>query len=265
MNITYQANQVKQYDHDRYICCLFASSAEQTRLFTILAFNTEISLISEQTSDLAPALMRITWWQDAIDDLYQGKLRQHSLIKDLNEIIVQQKIPVELFRRFLQARMIELHKQPPKNMAELIHFSENTGANLLEIIAYSVNFLQPERFRNLGTAWSLLGILRSIKYIKQTGKPMLFPLELLTDNFVIGDQCSKIIVKEIANEAEKLLNQVEQNLFSKSTAALDLLFFLAQYYLRLLKKNDYDILSDKLSLNPVFKQLYLSYRYLRFC
>lgn len=263
MNLQHQTLQVKRYDHDRYICGLFAKNDQRDDLFTILAFNSEISLISEQTSDIMPALIRITWWQDAIDDLYNNKIRQHSLIKDLNRIIIEKKIPHELFKQLLQGRMTELHQNSPQNMEELIDFAQKTGGNLLEICGHAINIKNPIRLRKLGIAWSLIGILRSTKYNNQTNKPLLFPLNLLPNNFKIKSDDSKKIAKSIAMEAERFLNQVDYSLFRKSTASLDLIYFLSKIYLKLLKKCEYDIFSEKLSLNPVFKQLYLFYQFLK--
>ncbi len=263
MNLQHQALQVKKYDHDRYLCCLFAKEENRNDLLTILAFNSEISLISEQTSDLSPALIRITWWQDAIDDLYQGKVRQHSLIIALEKIITEHKIPRELFSNLLQARMIELYQQPPSTTLELIQFAEKTGGNLLKICAYVIDQKNLEQYKNIGTAWSLIGILRSIKYLPQTHKPLLFPTDLLPKNFKLGDDDSRIITKIIVNEAQLLLSKVDRSLFRKSSAVLDLLYYLNLYYIKLLKRSGYNILSDKLNFNPVFKQLYLLYQFLK--
>jgi phytoene/squalene synthetase len=259
--MSYHISQVKNYDHDRYVCCLFANELDRDKLFSIFAFNIEIALISEQTSDLTPALMRITWWQDAIDDLYQGKIRPHSLINDLNKLIVKYKIPKKLFDDLLNARMIELYQDPPLNMEELKLFSERTGANLLEIAARCLDLANPEKFRPLGSAWSLLGMLRSVKYVTQTRKFIPFPKDLLPQNFKLGDSDNKLIVKQVVREIELLLTQVDQALFTKSSASLDLLFFLSRYYIKLLKKNDYDVFTSQLLINPVLKQLYLLYKY----
>ena len=263
MNLQHQTLQVKKYDHDRYLCCLFAKEKNRDQLLTILAFNSEIALISEQTSDLTPALIRITWWQDAIDDLYQGKIRQHSLIIALEQIITEHKIPQHLFSNLLQARMIELYQQPPSTTLELIKFAEKTGGNLLEICAYAIDSDNFEQYKNIGTAWSLIGILRATKYLAQTRKPLLFPTELIPKNFKIGDDNSRIITKIIINEAQLLLNKIDRSVFCKSTAALDLLYYLNLYYIKLIKQSGYNILNDKLSFNPVFKQLYLLYQFLK--
>jgi hypothetical protein len=241
MDISYQALQVKQYDRDRYICCLFASEEARAKLFTILSFNSEVAAILTQTSELTPALIRITWWQDAIDDLYNGKVSQHSLIQSLNLII--DKIPHKLIAHLMHARMLELYQNPIHSIDELVVFAEETGANLLEIMALSLGIQDSERYRPLGIAWALLGNLRSPEYLR---------LEKL----------NKDIIKSIIGEIQKYLAMMDSKLFSKSTAAIDLLYYLAKYYLRLIIKADYDIYSDKLKVNPVIKQLYLSYRYL---
>ena len=245
MNLSYAANQVKKYDHDRYICCLFAPKNVMEKLFTILNFNAEISSISEQTSELTPALIRITWWQDAIANLYQGKIQSHSLIKALNEIIAEANIPQALFTDLLEARMLELHQE----VAYDAIFAKKTGGNLLEIMALSLGIKETLRFKPIGIAWALLGILRSAKYAASLRKILPFALD------------NKAYVIDICKEIEKYLAMVDINEFNKASAPLDLLFYLAQYYLKLLIKADYDLLSDKLSINPMLKQLYLSYRY----
>jgi phytoene/squalene synthetase len=262
MKLPYRASQVKQYDHDRYICCLFSPEIVQEKLFSILSFNIEIATISEQTSDLTPALIRITWWQDAIDNLYKGQVHQHSLVKALNEIILDNKIPKDLITELLKARMLELHQQPLKSMEELIYFAKGTGSNLLEILGFILDAKAPEFYRPLGIAWSLLGILRSAKYSKSLNKILLFPQDLMPNNFKLGDHNTKTIVQLIVNIIEENLSIIDPKQFSKSTASVDLLYYLSKYYLKLIIKNDYNILCNNLSINPVIKQLYLLYRYL---
>lgn len=262
MKISYRASQVKQYDHDRYICCLFSPEIIQEKLFSILSFNIEIATILEQTSELTPALIRITWWQDAIDSLYKGQVHQHSLVKALNELILDKKIPKFLIAELLESRMLELHQQPLQSMDELISFAHKTGANLLEILSLILGAKAPEFYRPLGIAWSLLGILRSAKYAKSLGRILLFPKNLMTDDFELNHPHSKDIVKIIIAEIEKNLALIDPKYFSKATASIDLLYYLNKYYLKLIIKNDYNISSSNLSINPVIKQLYLLYRYI---
>ena len=66
------AQEVRRHDWDRYLFTLFAPADVREDLFTILAFNTEIARIPDMVSEPLLGQIRLQWWQDSINKIYEG-------------------------------------------------------------------------------------------------------------------------------------------------------------------------------------------------
>src|SRR5258708_24245400 len=73
----YCAQQVRRFDHDRYLGTMFAREPVQARLFALYAFNVEIARVREIVSEPVIGQMRLQWWRDAITEFAAGAVRRH--------------------------------------------------------------------------------------------------------------------------------------------------------------------------------------------
>src|SRR5258708_38864649 len=72
----YCAQQVRRFDHDRYLGTMFAREPVQARLFALYAFNVEIARVREIVSEPVIGQMRLQWWRDAITEFAAGAARR---------------------------------------------------------------------------------------------------------------------------------------------------------------------------------------------
>ena len=82
MSLTYCGNLVRQQDPDRFLLSLFVPAKVRPALWALYAFNYEIAKTREVVSETATGLIRLTWWREAIDEIYQGRpVRQHQVVQ----------------------------------------------------------------------------------------------------------------------------------------------------------------------------------------
>ncbi len=72
---------VRRYDEDRWLASRFAPADVRARLIAIYALNHEIARTAEVVSTPALVDIRLTWWREAIDEVYAGKtVRSHPAL-----------------------------------------------------------------------------------------------------------------------------------------------------------------------------------------
>jgi len=84
---SYCAQLLRRQDADRYLTALFAPGDRREALFALYAFNLEVARAREVVSEPFMGLIRLQWWRDALDEVYQGRIRAHEVIRPLASAI----------------------------------------------------------------------------------------------------------------------------------------------------------------------------------
>ena len=95
--LSYPASLVRQHDHDRFLCSLFAPSEKREGLFALYAVNSEIARTREIVSEPMLGLIRLQWWREAIDSVYSDTPREHEVVKALHTLVQHTALSREYF------------------------------------------------------------------------------------------------------------------------------------------------------------------------
>ena len=80
--------RAKQHDLALYFCCRLAPTAHQSGLFTLMALDAELAKIPHITQEEMIRMIRLTWWREAIEEIYAGKVpRAHEVVQPLADLI----------------------------------------------------------------------------------------------------------------------------------------------------------------------------------
>src|SRR5689334_8352843 len=110
-SLSYCGDIVRTYDHDRYLCALFAPEAVRESWFALFAFNHELAAIPESVSEEMLGFIRFAWWREALDEIYLHKTpRSHPVVHALEHAIHEHKLPRAPFDSLLDAREARLSK-----------------------------------------------------------------------------------------------------------------------------------------------------------
>jgi phytoene synthase len=170
---SYCADQVRRFDHDRYLTSLFAPAGRREDLFALYAFNLEVAKTAEVVSEPALGQMRLQWWRDAIEGIYAGQPPRHEVAAPLAEAVQRHGLDRGAFERLIEAREFDLDEAPPETLAALEDYAEATSAGLVQLALRVLGAPGCETQegreavaagRHVGIAWALVGLLRAVPF-----------------------------------------------------------------------------------------------------
>ena len=186
----YCADQVRRYDHDRYLCALFAPEPSRPHLFALYAFNIEVAKVREVIREPMMGQIRLQWWREAIERALTGDPRHHPVALALAEAIRVRSLPHASFERLLDAREFDLSEGPPEDLAALEAYAEATSSTLVQLslaVLGEWGEKVQEAGRHAGIAWALTGLLRAVPF-HAAQRRLYLPNDLLRRQGVRSDR-----------------------------------------------------------------------------
>lgn len=90
--LSYCVQQVRNYDYHHYLCLLELPPNMRKAAFALRAFNVETARAMDVASNPSIGLMRLVWWQEAIDKIFSNKLIEHPVAQALSSVISEHKV-----------------------------------------------------------------------------------------------------------------------------------------------------------------------------
>jgi len=242
------ANEVCRHDWERFICTLFAPEDRREDLFTLLAFNSELARTREMVTEPLIGEMRLQWWRDAIDGIYDGsrdEVSGHYVLEHLPGVIRGRGLSKDLFDRLIDARLADLSDQPPAQKDTLLSYASNTSSalNLLQLEVLGHRDTLEAQAEALGVAWALTGLMRAVPALGTQGRSPL-PLDLIdaTRDLTVINEDVKRAVETVCTDARRYLDKAigPRSASKAESRSLFLLAPLCRNYLNKLARANYD-------------------------
>ncbi len=248
----YCGEELRRYDHDRYLTCLFAPRAARADLFALYAFNLEVAKTPEVVSEAMLGQIRLQWWRESIEGIYAGNPRHHEVVEPLARAVAAHSLTHGHFERLIDAREADLTQEPPESLAALEAYAEATSSTLVWL-ALEILGAKDEASRragqSLGIAWAYLGLLRALPF-HAARRQLYLPRDLMDEvnlaptEVFAGNTSPALrdVVRRIAGEAERHLGDARGRRASLPRAAGVALLpgRLADGYLAVLAKVGHD-------------------------
>ncbi len=215
-NLSYCATKVRTYDHDRFLCALFAPEDLREDLFALYAFHLEIAKTREVVSEPLLGQIRLQWWREAIAAIYDGGApRRHAVLEPLATAISRHHLSRDYFDRMIDGRETDLADQPPATLEALVEYAEATAVPLINLSLEILNAATPSALaaaRHAGIAVALAGLLRAVPFHARAQR-LYLPADLLAAHHVRisdvfagkADAGLSAIIKTVANRAWKAI------------------------------------------------------------
>lgn len=158
-------------DPDRRLAALFAPADARARLFALYAFNHEIGKIAEATSEGMIGEMKLTWWRDAVEDIYaaEPRVRRHDVAEGLAGLAG--RIGREDIMALIDARIDDVRARPFASLDEILAYVDATAGRLMRLaLRLCEAELDEATLRAAGRAWGLTGLLRAFPVRAQIGR-----------------------------------------------------------------------------------------------
>lgn len=162
---------LKNEDPDRRLAALFATPRQRDGLFALYAFNHEIARVAESTSEGLIGEMKLTWWRDAVADLYapEPKVRRHAVTEALVPLtgLIRRDDLLEL----VDARLDDIAARPFARLEEVLDYVDATAGALMRMACQVCEAEVDEaQVREAGRAWGLTGLLRAFPVRARIGR-----------------------------------------------------------------------------------------------
>lgn len=193
---------VRAADHDRYVSALYAPENKREALFSLYAFNAEISGIRDRIREALPGEVRLQWWRDVIvadDDAAaggDGANIGHPVADALKATISAHRLPKPAFENMLEARIFDLYDDPMPSRTDLEGYCGETAAALIQLAAMVLDPAEAPRFAELagraGCAQAMTGLLLLLP-LHRRRRQCFVPADILAaagsspEEFVAGD------------------------------------------------------------------------------
>src|SRR3546814_19638806 len=77
--------------------------------------------------------IRLQWWRECLDGIYDGAARQHEVVQPLAEAIAARQLPRALLEAIIDARELDLDAEPPASLEALHGYVEGTSNSLVRL------------------------------------------------------------------------------------------------------------------------------------
>lgn len=167
---SYCVQQVRNYDYHHYLCLLELPTTMRRAAFALRAFNVETSRAMDVASDPKIGLMRLLWWQEAIDKIFNNKIIEHPTARALASVISDQKINKTWLKRSVEARINDAQRDVTdiyQTIEELEKYSEDTSSTLLYTTLQAggiTSTTADHAASHIGKASGILLLIKSLPY-----------------------------------------------------------------------------------------------------
>ncbi|KAJ7944782.1 NADH dehydrogenase (Ubiquinone) complex I, assembly factor 6 [Quillaja saponaria] len=167
---SYCVQQVRNYDYHHYLCLLELPPAMRKAAFALRAFNVETSRAMDVASDPRIGLMRLVWWQEAVDKIYANKSIEHPTAQALSSVVAENKISKSWLKRSVEARINDARREAtdiPESIEELEKYAEDTVSTILYMTLQAGGIRSTaadHAASHIGKASGLLLLLKSLPY-----------------------------------------------------------------------------------------------------
>lgn len=157
---------IREHDPDRFLLSLLAPAEKRGALWALFAFNHEISKTREVVTETQLGLIRLQWWRDEIEKIYDaGHSEAHELLPTLSEAIQTYNLPKEHFEALLYAREFDLEDVLPADVDGLMKYAEYTSLPLYRLCAKVLGErVDDETLKAIAQNYALSGLMLAVPF-----------------------------------------------------------------------------------------------------
>ncbi|XP_046961480.1 NADH dehydrogenase (ubiquinone) complex I, assembly factor 6 isoform X2 [Vanessa cardui] len=236
------------------------TKALRSPAFVVRAFNAEIARVQDQTTDPQTAAMRLQFWHDAVNLIYQNqqshKIPANPITQELYKVCNSYKLPKRYMERLISSRQSLLKTKYFRTMEDVEIYTENTVSTiyyLLLCIAGVTNVHADHAASHLGKAQGMTNILRSVhvfNYHKTVSLPMdiLMKHQVSQESVLRGndDENMRNVIFEVASRANSHLEKARSIQVPKITNQIFLPAIAIDKYLTKLQKVNFNVFDKRL-------------------
>ncbi|KAM9308432.1 NADH dehydrogenase (ubiquinone) complex I, assembly factor 6-like [Gastrophryne carolinensis] len=100
----YCSELVRKRDYEGFLCTLLLPPESQRSVFALRAFNVELSQVKDSVSQKNLGLMRMQFWRESLEEIYQEDPPHHPVALELAKAVQKHKLTKRWLTRILNDR-----------------------------------------------------------------------------------------------------------------------------------------------------------------
>ena len=204
----YCAELVRVGDKDRFLATLFAPKKYRRALYSLYAFNLEVTRTRELAREPMPGEIRLQWWRDALGGAGRGEVDAHPVAASLRDVVVRYRLPPRMLVDLIDARSFDLYDEPMASMSYLERYAVQTSSALLELAARILgdgrDLGTSDLTRHAGIAYAITGLLRALPIHAARGQ-LYLPADLMQRH---GAQSIDVLAGRATTELRAVLAEL---------------------------------------------------------
>ncbi|HEY2753933.1 squalene/phytoene synthase family protein [Phenylobacterium sp.] len=148
---------IRRVDPDRWLSSRFiGQAAPRADVIALYAFDHELARAPRVASNALLGEIRLTWWREALDEIFEGRLvRQHPAAQALAAAVARRGLPRGPLETMIDARYRELDPAPMTE-GEVLDWARDTGGLAAQLAAQMLDAATEAKMALAGgSAWSL--------------------------------------------------------------------------------------------------------------
>ncbi|MEX0970713.1 MAG: squalene/phytoene synthase family protein [Paracoccaceae bacterium] len=171
MSLDACAALVAKGDPDRFSSAMTAPLEARGGLLALYAFNLEVARAPWVSSEAGINEIRLQWWADAIDEIYEGKpVRAHEVVAPLGAEIVGHGLPKARFDALIAARRHDIYTDRFEDLGAVLAYCEATSGGLMALAAATLGATDNEVAATFGTGVGVANLIVAMPQLIAAGR-----------------------------------------------------------------------------------------------
>src|SRR5581483_4975375 len=131
----YCAALVRDADHGRYLATLFAPAERRDALFSLYAFDIEISRFRDLAREPMPGEIRLQWWREVLDGERAGEANGNPVAASLLATLKRYGLPAGPLAGLVEAHRFDVYDEPLPTISALQTYAASTAGTIFALAA----------------------------------------------------------------------------------------------------------------------------------
>uniref|UniRef100_A0A0P4VY62 NADH dehydrogenase (ubiquinone) complex I, assembly factor 6 n=2 Tax=Scylla olivacea TaxID=85551 RepID=A0A0P4VY62_SCYOL len=256
----YCLDAVRRYDYENFLALLLLPQGARSAGTAVRAFNVEVAQVQDVTSEVLIAKMRLQFWRETLDEIYNDDVPRQPVAMELHRAIRKHRLSRRWLRSLVDAREEQLERRYFPSITELEAYSEKSNSSLYYLILQALgseNLHADHAASHLGKAEGIIKSLRGIPHNASKRKVFL-PQDIMMKHGVSQEdvirgsreQNLKDVVYDVASQAYQHVEHARSFMkdVPKEARVALLPAVSVSSFLKTLQKAHFDIFDSSLQL-----------------
>ncbi len=178
----YCLDQLRRFDHDRYLAILLTPEKQRAAIAAFFAFDAEMMRIPSTVSEPMLANIRFQWWRETLEAMTPMGEPGHEIAAALSDTFFQIGIAPSDLVSLIDLRERDLAEEPFQTVDDLESYQREVAAQHLKLISRIVGQALDERTSETATTHLLVyGLVNQLRRLPHdaASSQLSLPLDLM--------------------------------------------------------------------------------------